>query len=296
MPVGTSSQKKVEFVAKQAPNLPITFFQSQGPRSEQQDHYSVLQLSKPLDKAGMSALFSAMSAATNSKGDRSIGGATVNLLAISDGRLIAGNLGDSLTTLFINKANGSEIKAWPLSALHVPGAEAESKRLKPLIDPARLFIEQGRICIVEGESSDSLGISRILGHERFKPMVTQTPEIQEFKFKASECVYAQVALYTDGITDVGNHMHDDLKYDTVLFGELINADKRMTPDTALSIVMGYWAMENGLYDNATALSIDLKKYDGKTPLLLAVFDGNGKHGNKVAKAAIAALENHPLLN
>lgn len=285
------------YIASHAPDLGIGFFQAKGPRAEQQDGYCLFKTEKSLNAEDMKELFGVMNAATSGSAPILKGGSTVNLLAVSPGRLISGNLGDSMTTLFTRKAAGDDIEAKGLSMLHTAAMRDELLRIAALGDisseKAIRYVERGRIFASEGDKIYSLAMSRALGDVQFEPMLSRDPDIYEVDFNLDGLSYAQVALYTDGITDVRAYPHDDLKHDTLYFGAL--TQDALAQEEYAALALGGWAMDSGLVDNATALSLDLRAYDGKSSFLLGIFDGHNKQAVDVIKAAVSALQSHNLL-
>jgi serine/threonine protein phosphatase PrpC len=92
-------------------------------------------------------------------------------------------------------------------------------------------------------------------------------------------------LYTDGIIklskDYGIFFDNEINF----YADLLKRGVRI--DKPMAIHMGSFAKRQGLEDNATALSLDLRALNPDDQLLLAVFDGHGDDGATYANAAVA---------
>jgi serine/threonine protein phosphatase PrpC len=284
-----------DFILGQAGELPLHVFQAQGPRPEQQDNLCVFVLKNPVSEQRMAALFKIMAEATNAPDLASMnGGTTVNLVAVSRNRIIAANLGDSLTTLFTKKAAGSDLEAVSLSKLHITSDKEEAERLDPLHDPDNLFVNRSRIVRVQGERQSSLAMTRALGDHQFAPMVIQEPTIFTHDINTDEFANAELAVYTDGVTDTRQYVHYDLKFDTEMLAQIAQSVQSQSKDSMpIATVLAIIAMNAGLADNAAAISVDLKALDENTHLLIGVFDGHAPEGRRVTELAIQALESQP---
>lgn len=276
--------------------LPVHIFQSHGPRAEQQDNMALFALDNALDEDTLRALFQQMSNATNDFG-YGMGGACVNLVMVADGKIMAANLGDSLSTLFTRLAKGDELLAQKLSTIHSPHNADEAKRLAPLIDPFNLHIENGRVVKVDGDRSTSLAMSRALGNKEFAPMVTQNPNIHHFELDVSAYDYAQIALYTDGVPNTHKYLNCELDYDADYLATILNSAMNGSKNlyTPAAYNLAELSIDGGLLDNATAMSLDLKRLPTDQPVLIAVLDGHGPKGREITEAAIEALHQSPLL-
>lgn len=276
--------------------LPVHIFQSHGPRAEQQDNMALFALDNALNEDSLRALFQDMSNATNGFG-YGMGGACVNLVMVANGKIMAANLGDSLSTLFTRLAQGDELLAQKLSTIHSPHNADEAKRLAPLIDPFNLHIENGRVVKVDGDRSMSLAMSRALGNKEFAPMVSQEPNIHHFELDAGAYDYAQIALYTDGVTNTHKYLNCELDHDADYLASIIesgmNGSKNLHIPAAYALAE--LSIDGGLLDNATAMSLDLKRLPPDQPILIAVLDGHGPKGREITEAAIDVLKNHPHL-
>ncbi|MFN3700524.1 MAG: PP2C family serine/threonine-protein phosphatase [Alphaproteobacteria bacterium] len=284
-----------DFILGQAGELPLHVFQAQGPRPDQQDNLCVFVLKNPISEQRMAALFKVMAEATNAPELASMnGGTTANLVAVSRNKIIAANLGDSLTTLFTKKAAGSYLEAVSLSRLHITADQEEAERLDPLHTPEELFINRSRIMRVHGDRHSSLAMTRALGDHQFAPMVIQEPTIFTHDINPDEFVEVQLAAYTDGVTDTHQYVHYDLKFDAELLAQIAqNVQSQSEESMPMATVLAIIAMNAGLADNAAAISVDLKALDENTHLLIGVFDGHAPEGRRMTELAIEALESQP---
>lgn len=297
-PDSQNPSQQPDYRLGQLGRLPLFLFDAQGPKSEQQDNVIAFTLKEPMTEARMRRLFEAMVKATNAPElDRVMGGSTVNLVAISKNRIIAGNLGDSLTTLFTRKAVGEGLEATKLSSLHVPGIEGERERLAPLSDPFDVYTDQQRIWKNDGDRSPSLAMSRALGDSIFAPLVVQEPDIHTLDIDSDGLDYAQIAAYTDGLTDTRDLILYDLKFHAEFLGAILDQVMAQEGNQALPLAAGlaYQALDSGLMDNAAAMSVDLKALGPDTHILIGVFDGHAPEGRKMTELAIQALQNLPEL-
>lgn len=289
---------KADYKLGQIGALPLYLFEAQGPKAIQQDNIVAFVLKAPMSEQRMRELFQVMAAATNAPELHGVlGGTTVNLVAISKNNIIAGNLGDSLTTLFTRKAAGDDLDAVKLSSLHVPDIEGEAQRLEPLVDPKNLMVEARYIIDKSREVPIGVAMSRALGDSAFLPLVIQEPSIHTIDINPDTLDYAQIAAYSDGVTDTKAFVHYDLKFHAEYLGAILDQVFAQENNAHLPLAYGlaYQAMDSGLTDNAIAMSVDLKALDANSHMLIAVFDGHAPEGRKMTEIAIAALQNLPEL-
>jgi serine/threonine protein phosphatase PrpC len=280
-------------------DLPLHLFDSQGPRDEQQDNIVAFTLKEPMTKDRMRALFKTMSTATNAPEMQGVlGGTTVNLVAVSKNNIIAGNLGDSLTTLFTRKVSGENLETTKLSTLHSPLIDLEKARLIAISNLLSVYVQDGRIWQNDGDRSPSVNMSRALGDSIFAPLVIQEPDIHSIDFDPDTFDYAQIAAYTDGITDTAHLIHYDLKYHAEYLGVIVDKimEEENDPYLSLSTALAYQAMDSGLRDNTTALSIDIKALQNDQHILIGVLDGHAPEGRRMTEIAIQALQSVPDIN
>ena len=279
-----------------AEEIATSVFQAQGPRSQQQDNLAIFTMNEAMTEERLRALFKKMAEATKDF-SAGMGGSTVNLVSISNGKIMAANLGDSLTTLFTRLAHGDDIEARALSTLHTTLNKDEKERVTPFIDPFNLFVENNRIVKVDGDRSRSLAMTRALGNAEFAPMVSQEPSIHTYELDAAAYDYAQIALYTDGMTDTIDNIYFDLAANPEYLALAIQKQMEKSENniTEAAHLIGHYAVKSQLRDNATALSVDLKALPPDQHILLVVLDGHGPKGREITEAAIAALHNTPEL-
>ena len=114
------------------------------------------------------------------------GGSTALCVLIRGDNLYAINLGDSVGALI------RENEAVKLSELHSPGEEEERRMI---IERGGVVIHHNNVHRVQG----SLAISRSFGDKSYKPYISSTPDIKEFKLNKKDQL---IVLGTDGFWDV----------------------------------------------------------------------------------------------
>lgn len=277
-----------------APDLPLDIFQADGPREEQQDNLAAFTLEENITKEKLRDLFKNMAEATKDMG-YGMGGSTVNLIAVSGGKIMAANLGDSMTTLFLRKAKGDDLSGHRLSTLHTLRNKTEIERVKPLSDILDVYTNGPHIVKNDGDHSHGTNMTRCLGNTSLHPLIIADPSIHTFEFDSTDYYEAELALYTDGITNTMAHIHSELDHNVEYLATLIDEQRSANPQERLGAAhaLGILALQSGLTDNATAFSVDLAALAPEKTLILAVFDGHGPKGREITDAAIAALRNTP---
>ena len=215
----TEIRKSIDIEEGKLPLLPLSHFRTIGPRVTQQDRYCLFQTKALLSAEDMKDLFKSMAEATKDF----TGGTTANLAGVSARRIIAGNVGDSMTTLF-TRAAGKPLNGKRLNKLHTFRPPDEIDRILKL-ETATLFAAGDHITNL----THRVSMTRRLGNDEFSPMVTSTPSIHDYTFDPGNCEFAQLCLYTDGITDVSGHKHDDLAFEVQHLASLLEQDMDQNP-------------------------------------------------------------------
>lgn len=278
---------------RKAHNLPLHAFESQGPRTDHQDRVCAFRINADgIDETQLHEIFAALAKGTADMHRAS--GATVNLALVGNGQVIAGNIGDGMTSIFSRAKGERKLQGQRLSTTHNPYNPNEMKRLEPTLDPFGVYVSNGLLCLNDGMRSPYLMMTRALGQHQYGEAVAKTPsEIHTTAMNADGLNIYALTLYSDGAIRVADDWGVDFDAEIDIYARE-GLSPRARIDKPMALHMGEFASRQGLTDDASILSLDLRHLKPEDRLLLGVFDGNGNEGAAYAEKAVEILADHPL--
>lgn len=252
----------------------------------QHDRVLIME-SKKLTRAKLSKIFKRVSKDIERTLDRKTleeNGTTAVLSYLgTDNHIITASLGDSRSTLFVDKGLVT-MEGHDLSVDHNVYNQSENKRLIK----SKAIIEGGRIWTPVGsEEIYGLAITRSFGDYMSRPHLIDTPEIHVHDLHQDEFMgpelsnSAYLAVTSDGV-----HMELSPIYRANALEMYLKGTEntlRTTPEFFANL-----AISCGSGDNLSVAITEIEPNRTKN-IVMAVFDGHGKEGYKVAEAVANAF-------